>query len=166
MQAFMHPRSRFALGWFCALILLAGLHSTKAFITDCSKPIMLGEVKFKDATLEEVRTAVADPDRFLAGPLDENIQILPRELQYMINGVISELARLDVSHAGAPGLANVLQDDNKPRNSAVFLRGQVQNPGPVVPRQFLEVLSGPERKPFTQGSGRLELAEAIASNAP
>ncbi len=117
----------------------------------------------EDAILEEVRTAVADPDRFLTGPLDENIQILPRDLQYLINAVISELARLDVSHAGAPGLANVLQDDNKPRNSAVFLRGQVQNPGPVVPRQFLEVLSGPERKPFTQGSGRLELAEAIAS---
>ena len=117
----------------------------------------------EDATLEEVRTAVADPDRFLTGPLDENIQILPRDLQYLINAVISELARLDVSHAGAPGLANVLKDDNKPRDSAVFLRGQIQNPGPVVPRQFLEVLSGPERKPFTQGSGRLELAEAIAS---
>jgi hypothetical protein len=32
-----------------------------------------------------------------------------------------------------------------------------------VPRQFLEILSGPDRKPFTVGSGRLELAEAIAS---
>ena len=117
----------------------------------------------KDSALEEVRTAVANPDRFLTGPLDEDIQMLPRELQYMITAVTAELARLDVSHAGAPGLANVLQDDNKPRNSPVFLRGEAKSPGPVVPRQFLEVLSGPERKPFTQGSGRLELAEAIAS---
>src|SRR5262249_14508294 len=35
--------------------------------------------------------------------------------------------------------------------------------GDAVPRQFLAVLSGPERKPFAQGSGRLELARAIAS---
>jgi hypothetical protein len=45
----------------------------------------------------------------------------------------------------------------------VFKRGKPENPGPVVPRQFLEVLSGPHRKPFTRGSGRLELAQAIAS---
>ncbi len=117
----------------------------------------------KDAALEEVRTAVANPDRFLSGPLDENLQLLPRDLQYSINAVMAELARLDVSHAGAPGLANVLKDDNKPRNSPVFLRGEAKSPGPVVPRQFLEVLSGPQRQPFTQGSGRLELAEAVAS---
>ena len=35
--------------------------------------------------------------------------------------------------------------------------------GPEAPREFLEVLSGPDRKPFHKGSGRLELAEAIAS---
>jgi hypothetical protein len=32
-----------------------------------------------------------------------------------------------------------------------------------VPRQFLAVLSGEKRRPFTQGSGRLELAQAVAS---
>ena len=34
--------------------------------------------------------------------------------------------------------------------------------GKVVPHRFLEILSSPNRKPFTSGSGRLELAEAIA----
>jgi hypothetical protein len=32
-----------------------------------------------------------------------------------------------------------------------------------VPRQFLELLSGPDRQPFANGSGRREMAEAIAS---
>ncbi|MEP6744338.1 MAG: DUF1553 domain-containing protein, partial [Gemmatimonadota bacterium] len=32
-----------------------------------------------------------------------------------------------------------------------------------TPRQFLQVLSGENRKPFEKGSGRLELANAIAS---
>src|SRR5206468_3353978 len=36
------------------------------------------------------------------------------------------------------------------------------NVGPAVPRQFLEVIAGPGRKPFTGGSGRLDLARAIA----
>ena len=43
------------------------------------------------------------------------------------------------------------------------MRGNPGNPGPTVPRQFLCVLAGEDRKPFGAGSGRLELARAIAS---
>jgi hypothetical protein len=43
----------------------------------------------------------------------------------------------------------------------VLLRGNPNNPGPEVPRQFLSVLAGPKRKPFKKGSGRLELARAV-----
>jgi hypothetical protein len=62
----------------------------------------------------------------------------------------------------APPRAMVLVDAAKPENPRVFLRGNPSNPGPQVPRQFLEVLAGPQRRPFSQGSGRLELAQAIA----
>jgi hypothetical protein len=41
------------------------------------------------------------------------------------------------------------------------VRGNPANPGPVVPRRFLSVLSPEEPKPFRQGSGRLELTRAI-----
>src|SRR5258708_3430022 len=46
----------------------------------------------------------------------------------------------------------------------VFIRGEQQSRGDIVPRHFLEILS-PDRKPiaFTEGSGRLELAQDIAS---
>jgi hypothetical protein len=44
----------------------------------------------------------------------------------------------------------------------VAVRGDVENKGPVVRRHFLWVLSAGEPKPFRRGSGRLELAEAIA----
>jgi len=43
-------------------------------------------------------------------------------------------------------------------------RGNPNRPGPVVPRRFLTVLGGDKAKPFTQGSGRLELAQAIVTN--
>jgi len=56
-----------------------------------------------------------------------------------------------------------LADLPKPFDPYVFLRGQQGNHGDRVPRQFLSALS-PERKPFAQGSGRLELAQAIASD--
>jgi hypothetical protein len=43
------------------------------------------------------------------------------------------------------------------------VRGEPQNRGPIVPRQFLSVITGENRKPFTDGSGRLEMAKLIAS---
>ena len=63
----------------------------------------------------------------------------------------------------APPRAMVLVDNQSPVDPHVFLRGNPNNPGPATPRQFLQVLSGPERKPFQKGSGRLEMAQAIAS---
>src|SRR5262249_14678575 len=57
----------------------------------------------------------------------------------------------------------VLVDTPSPVNPRVLVRGNPGRPGAAVPRQFLEVLSPGPRKPFTKGSGRLELAQAIAS---
>ncbi len=43
----------------------------------------------------------------------------------------------------------------------ILRRGNPANKGEFVPRQFLSVIAGAERKPFREGSGRRELAEAI-----
>ena len=55
-----------------------------------------------------------------------------------------------------------LADVAKPFNPYVFKRGKAGNRGPRVPRRFLSALVEAP-KPFTDGSGRLELAKAIAS---
>lgn len=47
------------------------------------------------------------------------------------------------------------------QNVALQVRGNPTNTGPMVARRFLAVLSADAPKPFTQGSGRLELARAI-----
>jgi hypothetical protein len=57
-----------------------------------------------------------------------------------------------------------LVDAPRPFDPQVFLRGQPNRLGDPVPRQFLAV-ANPGRKPFTSGSGRLELAREIASPA-
>jgi hypothetical protein len=53
--------------------------------------------------------------------------------------------------------------ETTPANLKVFLRGNPAKLGEEAPRRFLRILAGDEPKPFTQGSGRLELADALAS---
>ncbi|MCI0357118.1 MAG: DUF1553 domain-containing protein, partial [Planctomycetaceae bacterium] len=61
--------------------------------------------------------------------------------------------------------AVVLQDRGVPTTPRVFKRGNPANKGDEVPRQFVEVVAGRDRQPFTTGSGRLELARAIVDPA-
>jgi hypothetical protein len=53
--------------------------------------------------------------------------------------------------------------EGAPADMKVYLRGNPRTQGDVVPRHFLRVLAGDAPPRFTQGSGRRELAEAIAS---
>lgn len=76
-----------------------------------------------------------------------------------------KLDELDATHEGAPPRAMALVDNETPHNPKVFVRGNSGNIGPEVPRQFLEVIEGQARKPFQKGSGRLEMAQAIASTS-
>ncbi|MBP3960821.1 PSD1 domain-containing protein [Gemmata sp. G18] len=63
----------------------------------------------------------------------------------------------------APPRAHVLKENAQPTQPVVFLRGNPNNRGPQVPRQAPEIVTGMSRKPFAQGSGRLELAKIITS---
>ncbi|MDG2128319.1 MAG: PSD1 and planctomycete cytochrome C domain-containing protein [Fuerstiella sp.] len=56
-----------------------------------------------------------------------------------------------------------LVDRDQPREPVIFVRGSAANHGDRVSRHFLTALSKGEPKPFTDGSGRLELAQNIAS---
>ncbi len=55
----------------------------------------------------------------------------------------------------------LLADGPAPQDAKILVRGNVARPGDVVPRRFLGVLAGAERPRYTQGSGRLQLAQAI-----
>jgi hypothetical protein len=83
--------------------------------------------------------------------------------EYEIGKIKTDIARLDMNHVGAPVRAMALADASVPHDSPIFVRGEPGNRGEVVPRRFLQILSKGERQPFTEGSGRIELARAIAS---
>ena len=57
---------------------------------------------------------------------------------------------------------NGYSDKPEPVDVHLNIRGNPHSLGPVIQRGFLTVLSPPNAKPFTDGSGRLELAKDIA----
>jgi hypothetical protein len=77
---------------------------------------------------------------------------------------LNKIESLKINHPGSPPLAMVLVDKDRPSNEAIMIKGSRNQRGKEVPRQFLEILAGEDRKPFPKdSSGRLELAKAIAS---
>ncbi len=65
------------------------------------------------------------------------------------------------SMRGGPRHASVVHEPSTLLASHIFVRGNQHDKGREVPRQFLSALPGPG--PFRSGSGRLELARAVAS---
>jgi hypothetical protein len=61
-----------------------------------------------------------------------------------------------------PEAMHVIDDGDKVQDLNVFIRGNVERKGDVAERRFLQILSQDEPRRFTEGSGREELASAIA----
>lgn len=78
----------------------------------------------------------------------------------------SLLDRFKQMEAGLPpprrGMAML---DGTPWNERVFLRGNHQTPGDLVPRRFLEAIASSAQPAPPQGSGRLELARRLVDPA-
>jgi hypothetical protein len=105
---------------------------------------------------------------------DHKYDPIPTEDYYALAGVFASTRMfnrpLDAKRekktdgeAKQPKDAMHLVCEGKPADLTVFVRGDVNTKGPAVPRHFLRVLCAGEPAPFQQGSGRLELAQSIAS---
>ncbi len=92
-------------------------------------------------------------DRFLSGEWKAHLDNLRAELDARKKAVPE---RYPYYH--------VIQDREKLKTERVRIRGAVDNLGEEAPRGFLTILCDGERKLFSKGSGRMELAESIASN--
>jgi hypothetical protein len=73
----------------------------------------------------------------------------------------AQINELRLSHPGVPGHAMVVQDSEGAKDSYVFKRGDKNLKGEIVPRQFLDILTVGERRPYVDGSGRYEFAQSI-----
>ncbi len=117
----------------------------------------------EDADLEALRQVLyvaGQPGNVSLGDAFELSEVPVRE---RITAMRNNVENHKSTHPGRPDRAMALVDAEKPFDPYVFLRGKDTNKGADVPRRFLEVLSTGERVPFQHGSGRLDLANAIAS---
>ncbi|MBI3879470.1 MAG: PSD1 domain-containing protein [Verrucomicrobia bacterium] len=127
-----------------------------------AKPV--GDTKLADAGLEELRVAFFDDDKACVTVGDREMRkLLGNQFTTAENAIRNTRYSLEMSHPGSPARAMILEDSSRPRDSAVLIRGEPKNPGPIAPRQFIQILSKTSPTPFKDGSGRLELARAIAS---
>jgi hypothetical protein len=98
---------------------------------------------------------------FEVEPAEIEKQLSPQKAEQLAQ----QRAKLQKMKEAAPAMYPIAHTiaEAKPADMKVFIRGNPANQGEVAPRRFLQILSGDEPKPYTQGSGRLELAESIAS---
>ena len=58
----------------------------------------------------------------------------------------------------------MVAEDRDPQTYALHIRGNHKNLGEEVPRHFLQIVAGEQQPPIAAGSGRLYIADWMASN--
>ncbi len=122
-----------------------------------------GAQALDDPNWDALRRVLQADDGPFGLPGDALMRVLDQGERNTLTEKKTGVNQLKATHPGSPPRAMALNDVPNPVEPHVFLRGNPGRPGNVVPRRFLKVLSGPDRKPFTDGSGRLDLARAIVS---
>ncbi len=119
--------------------------------------------KLIDPDAEALRRVLYGPDSPADAPLALDWGFLSLFPDRATQAEYEKLLRaLENWLAKGPPRAMVLHDSPRPYDPRIFDRGHPGRPGEPVPRQFLKI-ANPNRKPFGDGSGRLDLARAIVS---
>ena len=112
---------------------------------------------------EALRWLLYAPENPTSLTAEQMIALLDQGERNQYNQQLGKIKTIEITHSGAPPRGMVMVDKPSPYDPVIFRRGQPGNNGDVVPRRFLQVLASVDGgKPFTKGSGRLELARAIA----
>jgi mono/diheme cytochrome c family protein len=90
------------------------------------------------------------------------VKKLPADKQEKWKALQAALEAAKKAMPPAPPVAHGLAE-GKAEDLKVYIRGNPHTKGEAAPRRFLRILAGNDPPPFQEGSGRRELAEAIAS---
>jgi hypothetical protein len=113
---------------------------------------------------EILKYFVDDRNAPLALPKELAEKLLPEDRRKFLAGMQAEVEELKKSAGEKYPIAHGLKEGT-PANMRIHRRGSATDLGDEAPRGFLAVLSKPGAKPFEQGSGRLELARAVADRS-
>ena len=96
---------------------------------------------------------------------EELVAYLSSDVRGRLDGLKAELAVAKKALPEKYPFLHILTDAKETRDMPLHRRGDPYNLGEPVPRHFLSVLANPEPAPLKTGSGRLDLANQIASPA-
>ena len=118
-----------------------------------------------DPHREALRLTLRGPDAPPNVPPEEFWLVQNEGDKNTANGLVRQYkaAAADYAYRVAPPHAMGLRDVENPVAAHIFRRGNQNDLGEEAPRRFLQVLSRPDRRPFADRSGRLDLARAIAA---
>lgn len=121
------------------------------------------EKAHEDPERESLRQLLVSRDSPTGLEPEKLYRIFNTPEQQTVRRLRRELEKHQATSPAAPPRGMVLFDQDKPVEPHVFVRGNPRSQGKQVPRQFLSALAGQDRQPFQHGSGRYELAQAIAT---
>lgn len=120
-------------------------------------------IELADADREQLRRSLWGPQSLTDVPFEQHGRLFETDQRNKITELARKIPEWQAESPGAPPRAMVMQDKGKPVEPVIFLRGTPGRRGPQVPRRFPRIVAGNDATAFSQGSGRLELAQQIAS---
>jgi hypothetical protein len=117
--------------------------------------------RLEDRSAEELREVLYGAASPTIVTLDQVEGLQDAGMRIRLTNVKKKVDEWVSTSPAAPARAMVMNDAGNLFNPVVYLRGNPGLRGKAVPRQFVGLATPGERKPFPNGSGRLDLARAI-----
>lgn len=95
---------------------------------------------------------------------EDAVRLTNRTIADLANGKKGAIHQLNLSSAGSPPRAMIIQEDPAPKPTHIFVRGNPLARGDVVQAKFLSALPGDPLEVFEDGKRRLGLARSIVGH--
>ena len=117
--------------------------------------------EFLEAVLKDKKKCVEEAKTKKIFFQDDEVDAM-KEQQKVVDALTAKLEDFKKTLPQVPAHVHSVTEGGS-EDIPVAIRGDPVHPGKMVPRRFLRVIAGDRPAPFTQGSGRLELARTIVS---
>jgi hypothetical protein len=130
---------------------------------DAGKTAQAANLEQLDAAQIALLDEIIGPKGLFAIPRERIEQLMPAESKSQLTSMRAELDQMKKKLPPKYPVAHSLIESASAANMKVHIRGNPETLGDEAPRRFLAILAGNDAPAFTSGSGRLELARAVAS---
>ena len=96
---------------------------------------------------------------------EDAVRLTNRTINDLLGGKKGAIHQLNLSSPGSPPRAMIVQEDPKPEETHIFVRGNPLARGETVQPKFLSVLSGDRTPIYEDGKRRLGLARSVISDS-